>query len=487
MKMWNGRWCQVIDDVLSAARCRAIIAGAESRGFEGAAPAYPPDYRNNDRQICDDASLADQLFAHLRPHLPERLDGEQLVGLNARFRICRYRANQSFTVHQDGAWHPDDRTRSRLTLMLYLNDGDDFIGGLTRFYRSGVKDAPIWRAVRPKAGRLMLFDHLLWHDGQAVRSGTKYILRTDVLYRSTVAHPGHRGYIWAIQRLHDGRLATGGRDRTVRIWSADGQTVQRTWTAHDLSTLALAQGVHGRLWTGSRDRTVAVWDPTGRRLNQWQAHDGAVLALAAVGGRVASAGADGQVRIWDAAGTLIHGMQAHDGWARALAALSDGTLISGGADGAVRRWCVQTGRLLAVLSRGAAPIWSVAGAGPRIFAGDAAGWIRRCGRGQGWRAHDAGVRALCVSGDRIISGGEDDRIHVWAGDTWVHGFQAENTVSALVMHGEAAVISGGYGGRLRRWALASDRPAVIHGETVRRSDAVDAVDVVDGVDAACGV
>ena len=36
--------------------------------------------------------------------------------------------------------------------------------------------------ITPKRGMALFFRHELPHEGRAVRSGTKYVMRTDVMY-----------------------------------------------------------------------------------------------------------------------------------------------------------------------------------------------------------------------------------------------------------------------------------------------------------------
>jgi hypothetical protein len=85
-------------------------------------------------------------------------------------RRARFPPGQRFKMHKDGPWHEDGLT-SRLTLLVYLND--DFTGGDTDFREFRVK---------PEPGAALLFIHDTWHEGAAVESGTKYVLRSDVLY-----------------------------------------------------------------------------------------------------------------------------------------------------------------------------------------------------------------------------------------------------------------------------------------------------------------
>lgn len=58
-----------------------------------------------------------------------------------------------------------------------------------------------------------------------------------------------------------GRLATGAKDGTVRLWSATtGKRCVATLASHRLAVTAVAWGGGGRLYSASRDGTVNVWD-----------------------------------------------------------------------------------------------------------------------------------------------------------------------------------------------------------------------------------
>src|ERR1041385_6161716 len=89
---------------LQADACRALVSRAETVGFRPMAALYPDGYRNNDRCIIDDPALAEALFARLAPELPQTVtrDGRlhRLRRLNSRFRFCRYRGGQAFSLHR---------------------------------------------------------------------------------------------------------------------------------------------------------------------------------------------------------------------------------------------------------------------------------------------------------------------------------------------------------------------------------------------------
>ena len=176
----------VVDDVMSATECDALVAR-----IDGLSPAAAPitttlgfemrpDLRNNERVIFDDVALAAEVFKRLQPLIPADLcerHGPSLgraVGLNERFRGYRYSEDQRFAPHFDGAFVRNERERSELTVLLYLNEG--FLGGATAICDYDLR-------VVPKRGQALLFEHHIRHEGCAVDDGRKYVLRSDVMYQ----------------------------------------------------------------------------------------------------------------------------------------------------------------------------------------------------------------------------------------------------------------------------------------------------------------
>jgi prolyl 4-hydroxylase len=163
---------------LTPAECGEFITLAEGAGFEEASinsafgQVRAPEVRNNDRVIRDDADLAARLWPWLETFVPKHLDGGTAIGLNERWRFYRYGPGHVFRWHRDGAFERSASERSRLTFMIYLNEG--FTGGATRFEAF---------EVQPEAGMALVFYHPLLHEGGEIVSGTKYVLRSDVMYR----------------------------------------------------------------------------------------------------------------------------------------------------------------------------------------------------------------------------------------------------------------------------------------------------------------
>lgn len=134
-------------------------------------------HRNVRELSIQDAALAAQLFETVRSVVPASILGYTLSGVPTRARIFEHRPGCFFGAHEDYQVEVGD-SMSLLTLLVYLTGGVD--GGETVFEQevSGVVK------VAPKAGRILLFNHTALHRGDIVRSGTKFTLRSDVLYRA---------------------------------------------------------------------------------------------------------------------------------------------------------------------------------------------------------------------------------------------------------------------------------------------------------------
>jgi prolyl 4-hydroxylase len=61
--------------------------------------------------------------------------------------------------------------------IIYLNEG--FEGGETIFF---VEPEVV---IRPRTGAGLFFQHPIIHEGAMVTSGTKYAVRTDLMYKKT--------------------------------------------------------------------------------------------------------------------------------------------------------------------------------------------------------------------------------------------------------------------------------------------------------------
>lgn len=126
--------------------------------------------------------------------------GERQLTLRAYFQIYRYEPGQSFAPHYDESVKLG-QNYTEWTLLIYISGDNDVVGGETAFYPSGLppcaseKDE-IKRTKRlkpgyedvlvpPAQGMALLHRHgreCLIHEGKPVLKGTKWVLRSDVVF-----------------------------------------------------------------------------------------------------------------------------------------------------------------------------------------------------------------------------------------------------------------------------------------------------------------
>jgi len=170
-----------LSHVFSADDCRRFIQQAEGFGFEPATintvkgVRLATEVRNNDRVIFDSPELALEVWKRVALDLPPVWMARGLAGLNERFRFYRYAEDQKFDWHVDGPFERSNGECSLLTLLIYL--GGDYAGGATTFDVNGEMID-----VRGNEGDVVFFPHRLRHRGSVVTLGTKYMLRSDVMY-----------------------------------------------------------------------------------------------------------------------------------------------------------------------------------------------------------------------------------------------------------------------------------------------------------------
>lgn len=169
--------------------CEGILAGVAGAEWLAATVnraegrAVDARLRDNTVAVVRDPALAGELFRRARPHVPERMSAEiggqgrsemEVTGVFLPLRVYRYEVGQHFGLHEDQSYFGPGGEASLLTLLVYLNEG--FEGGETEFPEQG-------RTIVPATGTALLFQHRVLHAGNRISAGTKYVLRSDVLYR----------------------------------------------------------------------------------------------------------------------------------------------------------------------------------------------------------------------------------------------------------------------------------------------------------------
>ena len=162
---------------------------------------------------------------------------------------------------------------------------------------------------------------------------------------------GHSDRVREVALSPDGStLYTASFDKTVKVWDAASGDLRTTLaTGHPNSIIVLAASPDGRTFaTGDAGGHLTIWDAESLLpLHPMAQNSDAVLVSGTYSpdGRLLTMGGfDGAITVWDvASGRFVASRpQAHDGWVVSLAFSPDGKLlVSGGTDGSIQWWDVS--------------------------------------------------------------------------------------------------------------------------------------------------
>lgn len=188
-----------LQSVLSRKECVHIIGKSESVGYGNLGgngkSALGKAYRGNARVQLDDdqGRFGDKLWMRIKDYVPRYASPEEggtyeFEGLNSRYRVAKYFEGEGFMGHFDKPTINEQDRCTIFTVNIYLNDLSADQQGRTRFFQSRMSKKPA-EAVSCIAGSIAIFKqgdsspYSAWHDGEKVKHGLKYLMRTDVVYK----------------------------------------------------------------------------------------------------------------------------------------------------------------------------------------------------------------------------------------------------------------------------------------------------------------
>lgn len=168
------------------------------------------------------------------------------------------------------------------------------------------------------------------------------IVRSNKNYKTKEILREHTFGIFALVGLPNNWFASGGGDKTIKIWNTE-LTVERNLKGHNstVNCLALLKDTN-LIASGSNDKTIKIWNYIeGECITTIKAHNDGVTSLSVFkDGRLISCAVDNLIKIWDNENNFncTHILKGHSNVVNALLLLDQHNILSASADKLMNIW-----------------------------------------------------------------------------------------------------------------------------------------------------
>ena len=114
-----------------------------------------------------------------------------------------------------------------------------------------------------------LVDSLADYDSEKIFLGAKDELQLLDLKTDTITcfSNEHKGRINVLIRLKDGKIASGGQDKLIKVWDINSKESLMTLEGHTSMIWALNEVAGNKLISGGSDKRALIWDMNEKKLD----------------------------------------------------------------------------------------------------------------------------------------------------------------------------------------------------------------------------
>jgi hypothetical protein len=167
----DGKSLILVKGLLTPKECAELVSYMESNKPHKHIKSIGIEYH---RLILISDKWAETIHSRIEHLLPRGY--KEGATINTYFRFSKYHPGGYFSIHRDGLNQNREGKRTSMTVNIFLND--ECGGGSTTFYSDSKKKVV---SVQPDPGTAAIFDRDIYHCGDRVTSGVKYLFRTDVM------------------------------------------------------------------------------------------------------------------------------------------------------------------------------------------------------------------------------------------------------------------------------------------------------------------